>query len=294
MPIPISEPGQAEWRALAVAGGAFLVAMVVARSSNRLARAFARWYERRTPVEDGVDTRIVTGLKRRETIVSLARTTVRYLAFGIAALVALAQLSDSTLTAVAGASLLVVLVGFAGQRFLTDILAGVLMFFEGWFAVGDTVVVEPWGLTGVVEEVSLRATVLRAVSGDLIRIGNSQIQALRVLPRAAREMQIEVFVRDERAGRAVLEEVARIVPVGPTSFVRRPWLKQVDVLDGDLIRLTAGAFVPPGREWLAHDLATSLTAERGGDEIVHGPVVTEIDAVAAARFERATSLSRLR
>src|ERR671934_1449698 len=151
MPIPISEPGQAEWRALAVAGGAFLVAMVVARSSNRLARAFARWYERRTPVEDGVDTRIVTGVKRRETFVSLARTTVRYLAFGIAALVALAQLSDSTLTAVAGASLLVVLIGFAGQRFLTDILTGAFMLFEGWYAVGDLIIIEPWKVEGVVE-----------------------------------------------------------------------------------------------------------------------------------------------
>jgi small-conductance mechanosensitive channel len=44
---------------------------------------------------------------------------------------------------VVGASFLAVVLAFSAQRFLTDVLAGLLMFFEGWFRVGDTVLVEP-------------------------------------------------------------------------------------------------------------------------------------------------------
>jgi hypothetical protein len=80
--------------------------------------------------------------------------------------------------------------------------------------------------------------------------------------------------------------------VGPTNYIGRPWVKHVDVLDPDLVRLTAGAFVPPGREWLVKDLLGSLMRERAGDELIHGPVMTEVDPTATASFERATTLTR--
>ena len=84
----------------------------------------------------------------------------------------------------------------------------------------------------------------------------------------------------------------RLVPVGPTNFIQPPWVRSVDVIDPGLVRLSAGAFVPPGREWLAGDLIRSLLHERGEGLVIHGPVVTEVDAAATARFQRATSLSR--
>jgi Mechanosensitive ion channel len=275
-----------------VTAAAIAFAVLLVWSSNWLARLIVRRYERRTPPPDSLTTQSMMTLKRRETVVSVVRTSVRYVSLVICVLVAVGELSNSTSTAVAGASIVVLLIGFAGQRFLTDILAGLLMLFEGWFSVGDMVVVEPWALTGVVEEVSLRSTALRALSGDLIRVHNSQILALRVVPRGAKEVQIELFFRDGDTGRERFEEVAALVPVGPTNFVRRPWVSRVDTLDDDLVRITAGAFVPPGREWLAKDLLAALLRERDADDLVHGPVVTEVDPIASARFERATSLSR--
>ena len=166
------------------------------------------------------------------------------------------------------------------------------MVFEGWYAVGDTVVVKPWGVAGVVEEFSLRSTRLRAVSGDVVSVHNSQVLAVRRIPRGSREVQIEVYVNDEDSGRALFQDIVRLLPVGPTNFVQQPWLRSVEVIDSDLVRLTAGAFVPPGREWLAGDLIRSLLHERSDGLVVHGPVVTEVDAAATARFQRATSLSR--
>jgi moderate conductance mechanosensitive channel len=275
---------------VAVVAAAFVAAALVSRFSDRLALRIVGWSERRTPAADGASTGVIRGLRRRETAVSLVQTTVRYIAFGTALAVALTRLASGTVTTIAGASVLVVLVGFAGQRFLTDILAGVFMFFEGWFNVGDTIVVEPWGLTGVVEEMSLRATKLRSLGGDVIRINNSQMLALRLLPKAAREVQIEAFFASEQSARRVFAEIVRIVPVGPTNFIRAPWLKRVDRLGDDVVRLTAGAFVPPGREWLADDLMAKLMRERSDGDLLHGPVVTEFDSQASARYGRSSIL----
>ncbi len=277
-------------RRLAIAVLAFVAAWVVARSSARIGAWIVNRQERRLQRDDS--TSVIAGLKRRETALSLAQTTIRYLAFLAATLALLSQLSGGTFTTVAGASVLVVLIGFAGQRFLTDILTGVFMVFEGWYAVGDTVVIEPWGVAGVVEQFSLRSTRLRALSGDVVNVHNSQVQAARRIPRGSREVQIEVYVNDESAGRALFEDVVRLVPVGPTNFIQEPWIRNVDLIDPDLVRISAGGFVPPGREWLAGDLIHSLLHERGDGLVVHGPVVTEVDAAATARFERATTLSR--
>ena len=277
-------------RRLAIAVLAFVAAWVVARSSTRIGAWIVNRQDRRLQRDDS--TGVVAGIKRRETALSLAQTTIRYLAFLAATLVLLSQLSGGMFTTVAGASVLVLLIGFAGQRFLTDILTGAFMVFEGWYAVGDTVVIEPWGVAGVVEQFSLRSTRLRALSGDVVNVHNSQVQAARRIPRGSREVQIEVYVNDESAGRALFEDVVRLVPVGPTNFIQEPWIRNVDVIDPDLVRISAGGFVPPGREWLAGDLIHSLLHERGDGLVVHGPVVTEVDAAATARFERATTLSR--
>ena len=166
-----SVPLSGDWRTAVLIVGSFVLAWIVAKASGRVAVVITRWWERRHgeagPSPD--DTAALRGLKRRDTAVSLVQSTVRYVAYGLALTFSFVQISGfSQVTALAGASLIVVLIGFAGQRFLTDIIAGFLMFFEGWFSVGDTITVEPWALSGVVEEMSLRSTTLRAVTGETI------------------------------------------------------------------------------------------------------------------------------
>src|SRR5436309_892439 len=182
-------------RRVAVTVLAFVAAWFVARSSSRIGSWIVNRQERRLQRDDS--TNVITGVKRRETALSLVQTTIRYIAYLAATLVLLSQLSGGTFTTVAGASVLILLIGFAGQRFLTDILTGVFMLFEGWYAVGDTVVIEPWGIAGVVEEFSLRSTRLRALSGDVVSIHNANVQAARRIPRGSREVQIEVYLNDE-------------------------------------------------------------------------------------------------
>jgi hypothetical protein len=275
---------------LALIVGLFLAAIVV----SRLAGLLAGWLVSRRHVEgDDASADAVARLQQRETAASLTQTTVRYLAFGLAFILSILVLSGvRNVDTIAGGAFVAIVVGFAVQRVLWDVLTGLLMFFENWFEVGDMISVEPWGLQGVVEEVSLRSVKLRSVHGEIIHVQNHQVLAARLIPHGLRELEIELFVSDLDAGERLVERLGRIVPVGPTHFIRAPHVVETEKLDDELYRITASAAVAPGREWLAEDLLPTLARERTDGLLIHGPVVTPIDEQAASRFARAVWLGR--
>ena len=267
-----------------------LAALVLSRLATMVTRALQRGAE-----EDRLVSPLVA-LSRRETAVSLVQTTVRYLVFVVAfALAVVVLVGGKSIGTVAGASFAAVLIGFAAQRFLIDIMAGFVMFFEGWFTVGTSVVVDPMKAEGVVEQVSLRATSVRDVNGDLIHIHNSQIQAVHVLPEGARRVEIELYVRDGAAGERLVTRIGEIVPTGPTAFVSPPQVRATEKLDDDLYRIRAFASLAPGRLWLATDLFSNLVKERAEDGLlVHGPVILPAADQATTRFARAEQRRRRR
>jgi hypothetical protein len=157
-------------------------------------------------------------------------------------------------------------------------------------ALARTIVVEPWNIEGVVESVSLRQTTIRAVTGDLMHVHNSQILAVRVIPSGRREFEIEVYVTDGEEGARLVERVSCLVPTGPTHFLQTPGVRETERLGEELFRITAHAAVPPGREWLVEEFFASMLKERAVDGlVVHGPVVMTVDEVASRRYARILS-----
>jgi moderate conductance mechanosensitive channel len=224
------------------------------------------------------------------------RTTIAYVAFSVAAVLSVAQTMGGVdrLAAIAG-GLFAVLIGvFVAQRMLIDMVAGFTMFMERWFSVGDTIeIVSAYPLQGVVEDVSLRRTRIRAVTGEVINVHNSQIFAVRVLPSGVKELALELFVRDRDAGEELVESASRLVPEGPTTFIVRPWLESVEELSPALVRLSIRATLAPGREWLAEDFLPDLLKEQASEGlIVHGPVALAVDERASRSFARASAATR--
>jgi hypothetical protein len=131
------------------------------------------------------------------------------------------------------------------------------------------------------------------VTGETINVHNSQIFAVRVLPSGVKELALELFVSDREAGEDVVETVSIMVPEGPTTFIRRPWIEQVEELSPQLVRIRVRATVAPGREWLAEDFFPDLLKERGHEGlIVHGPVTLAVDDTATRTFSRASAATR--
>ncbi len=273
----------------------FAAAWLLTRASAWLALKVLVWNDRRSAGVDLTQAGKMTRLKRRETQVSIIRAGISYLAFATAAVLSIGQLLGGVdrLTALAGASFLLILVGFAIQRVLMDIIAGLVMFIERWYSVGDTIQIPMHELQGIVEDVSLRHTRLRTLDGEVIHIHNSQIPSVRVLPSGAKELQLEVFVTDRERGVQMVESVAGILPEGPTTFIRRPRIDRVDELSETLVRISARAAVAPGREWLLDGFFADLIRDRAGDGLIaHGPVTLSVDESAARSYSRANAATR--
>lgn len=270
-------------------------AWAVSRLSALIARKLLAWNDRRHHAPSGDLRAKIIELKRRETTVAVIRTGIAYIAFAAAFVLAAAQVTGGfdRLTAVAGASFVLILVGFSAQRVLVDIIAGFSMFTEKWYSVGDTIAIPTMELQGVVEDVSLRRTKLRSLEGEVINIHNSQIPAVRVLPGGLKEFDVEVVASDRDASEQLVGTLNTLLPQGPTTFVQRPRIHQIDELAPSLVRLRMRAAVAPGREWLVDGFYTDLLKERAVPGlIVHGPVVLTVDEGATRSFARASAASR--
>jgi small conductance mechanosensitive channel len=273
----------------------FAAAWAVSRLSALVARRGLTWYDQRHRAPTGDLRAKIIELKRRETTVGVIRTGIAYIAFALAVVFAAAQLTGGLdrLSTIAGASFVLILVAFSAQRVLVDIIAGFSMFTEKWYSVGDTIAIPTMELQGIVEEVSLRRTKLRSLDGEVINIHNSQIPAVRVLPGGLKEFDVELVASNREAAEVLIEHVSSILPVGPTTFVQRPVIHEVDELAPGLVRLRMRAAVAPGREWLVHGFYTDLLKERADKHlIVHGPIVLTVDERAARSFARASAESR--
>jgi moderate conductance mechanosensitive channel len=273
----------------------FAAAWVLARGAAFVALKVLVWNDRRSAELDLTKSGKMTRLKRRETQVSIVRAAITYLGFATAAVLSIGQLIGGIdrLTAIAGASFLLILVGFAVQRVLTDIIAGLAMFIERWYSVGDTIQIPMHELQGIVEDVSLRHTRLRTLDGEVIHIHNSQIPSVRVLPSGAKELMLEVFVTDREKGVEMVDSVASILPEGPTTFIRRPRIDRVDDLSESLFRIASRASVAPGREWLVDGFFADLLRERAETGLIaHGPVTLSVDESAARSYARASAATR--
>ena len=254
----------------------FAGAWLISRGAAYVARKVLSWHDRHTEAAAAtVDLRIAN-VKRRETTVAVIRAAIAYAAFAVAIVLSAAQLTGglNKLTTLAGASFVIILAGFAIQRVLMDVIAGTMMFVERWYAVGDTIAIP-------------------TLDGETIQVSNSQIPAVRVLPEGLKELAIELFVTERESGENLVRAVQRILPEGPTTFARRPWIEEVNELDERLVRIRLRASVVAGREWLVHGFLSDLLKERADEGlIVHGPVVLTVDEQAARSFARASAATR--
>lgn len=248
----------------------FVLAVITERIVVRLLR---RAYWRR--VDRAATARGVgelTRMKRQKTLVTLLESLVRYGVYGAAIVIVLGIVTGGRASAVFGASLVVVLVGFGMQRLLGDVVAGALLLFEGHFAVGDVITVHGYGVTGSVEDFSLRTTALRTLGGDRVIVMNGGIASFTRWSYGQSEFRLELIVRQGRGADAVARVLAREGDAVGALWVRPPLVSSSQPLEGELVRIVASAVVAPSHEALIDRLAALLEAELG-EELI-GPVTT--------------------
>lgn len=256
---------------------AILAAVVLGRALKWIAHR----YDQLNPAEE----RDLIRLRRRETALVLVATAIPY-ATAIVVLIVVASFFIPA-AVLGGSAFIAIVLGFAAQRFLMDIIAGALIAFERWYGVGDFVVIEPAKASGFVEQFSLRTTVLRSLNGDRAYAPNSQIITAIRAARGYRPYSIEILTTDPDAARRAIDGVARLAPTGGARFLRPPQVVEVRELGEGAWLVRGRADVAPTLEWLVENLLVDeLNARLGEDVLLAEPIVYTLDETAVTRYQR--------
>jgi moderate conductance mechanosensitive channel len=111
--------------------------------------------------------------KRLDTLDRLGSNVLRFFVIVIAGLMILTTFGINIGPAVAGLGVVGIAVGFGTQSLIRDYMNGCLILIENQFSRGDVVTVA--GVTGTVEDFSLRRTTLRDLDGVVHTVPNGQI-----------------------------------------------------------------------------------------------------------------------
>jgi small conductance mechanosensitive channel len=112
--------------------------------------------------------------KQTHTFGDTARRFLLTIVWMMAAMLALKECGLDVGPLLAGAGVLGLAIGFAAQSVLKDWISGFFLLAEGRIRVNDVITVNT--LSGTVEEISLRTTVLRDYDGQLHVVPNGVIQ----------------------------------------------------------------------------------------------------------------------
>ena len=135
--------------------------------------------------------------KRLATVEELVARLLRGLVVVVIVVVVLTLLD--LVSVILALGLLLAGIAIAGQSIVLDYLMGILILLEGQFYVGDWVAIASSNVTvqGTVEEIGLRRTVLRDVSGTVHSISNGEIRVSSNMTRIYAVLQVEIPILPE-------------------------------------------------------------------------------------------------
>jgi small conductance mechanosensitive channel len=197
------------------------------------------------------------GPQRRATLSGLIASAISVFVFAAATLVSLGQFVKlDTLVWVVG--LLSAGFGLSARPLISDVLAGITFIFEDTFAVGEKV--EILGVQGVVEAVNLRATCMRAPSGELYVIPNGEVRVIRNFSRghySTTDIELRIAAGDLEHALALLEELGEEA-VALLPNLLEPW--QVISASGTLGQQTELTLLAKARFGRAAEMRPRLLA----------------------------------
>jgi small conductance mechanosensitive channel len=133
---------------------------------------------------DGEGSNVLAAVEFERRVRTLERLSLRVVLIAIvviAVLTVLATFDVNIGPAVVGLGVVGLAVGFGAQTLVKDWLAGIFVVLENQYSQGDVVRIA--GVEGVVEDFSLRRTVLRDADGTLHSVPNGQIVVASNLTR---------------------------------------------------------------------------------------------------------------
>jgi moderate conductance mechanosensitive channel len=244
---------------VAQAGLAILAILIVTALVIRLAHVFVRgiaWALLSREHLEGTATELtaVELKKRQDTIETLAVNVIRFFVVVIAGLMILEEAFRLDIgPAIAGLGIAGIAIGLGTQSLVRDYLNGALILIENQYAKGDVVRIA--GVSGKVEDFTLRRTTLRDQDGTVHTVPNGEITVAsnltRVFARVNQDVQV-VYGTDIERATAVVNGVGQALADDPEwspRILEVPHVERVSALGDFGITLKILGTVRASEQW---------------------------------------------
>lgn len=191
----------------------------------------------------------------------------------IAAMQILALLGVNMGPLLASAGVAGIAIGFGAQTLVKDFINGFFILAENQYDIGDTVKIA--GVQGVVENMTLRKTVLRDADGTVHTVPSSDIQVVSNLTRDWTQVNLQVSVAyavDSDTVIGLLKQVGDDLAHDPAfarMIVTTPEVAGVDKVSGNSVEYLMTVKTAPGSQYaVKRELQRRIKAafERNGIE----------------------------
>lgn len=237
---------QIGWKIFLTAGICFGIYMVIRHLAPlAIRRTVRRRMKKRPKVERE---------KRARTLARFT-TTISAIVLGtLATFLVLQHLGINMTAPLVGLGVAGVGVGFGAQYMIRDFIAGFFVYLENQYNVGD--VIKVGDIAGVVEEISLRRTVLRDLDGARHMIANGEIRMVSNLTQEWSRAHLDISVaykedldRVMALMRQTWEEMKQDPNWGPDMLSETPWLLRVNEFGDSGIVIKMVGETRPIKQW---------------------------------------------
>jgi moderate conductance mechanosensitive channel len=218
--------------------------------------------------------------KRMDTLDELGGRVVRFFVLTIAGIMILSALDLDIGPAIAGLGVVGIAVGFGAQSLVRDYLNGVLILIENQYSKGDVVSIA--GVSGAVEDFSLRRTTLRDLDGVVHTVPNGEVKVASNRTRTWARINQNVtvaFGTDIDKAIEVVDELGKEMaadPVWKRRILEPPRVERVESIEERGITLKILGTVRASEQWAAGGEFRKLLLEafaRNGIQLPRPPQV---------------------
>jgi small-conductance mechanosensitive channel len=191
--------------------------------------------------------------KRTETLVNVIVTSLQVVIIVIILLMFLSEIGINISSILVGAGVVSIAIGFGAQSLVKDLIAGLFIIMENQYRKGDVVKIAD--ISGLVEEINLRRTILRDLDGITHVVPNGEIRVASNFTKLWSRVNLNISVSygtDLDKAREVINLVGRELAEDPKwapDILTPPQVLRVDNLGASGIDIKILGDTKPIRQW---------------------------------------------
>lgn len=201
--------------------------------------------------------------RREDTLIAIITGTIKVATIIFVSLMILSEFGIDIGPLIAGAGVIGLAFGFGGQYLVKDVITGLFIIIENQYRVGDVVKIAE--ISGLVEDISLRVTILRDLDGTVHHIPHGEVKTVSNMAKGFARVNLNIGVSynaDIDKVKEVIDRVGNELAEDPDfkdNIIDSPKYIRIDSFDDSSISLKILGETKPLAQWeIAGELRSRL------------------------------------